>query len=143
MESTLIDVINGVIFNSSNQDQIMPAWVANAALKELDPDSLSPYRVRLAAIQALKQIARQQLRGKFEPDDDAQAMQHQLFPGLQHRYPAARQTSDGEPIYIKTELMTSADTAANIQRLRSEAGTKLKHADALEQWAFERGLLAA
>ncbi len=143
MENSLIDVINGIIFNSSNQDQIMPAWVANSAFQQIDPEQLSPVRVKLAALQALKQIARQQLRGKFEPTNNDDALQHQLFPDLQVRYPLARQTSDGEPIYIKLELLTDADRMWNVNRLRAEAGTKLKHADALEQWGLERKFLAA
>ena len=140
MESTLIDVINNVIFNSSNQDQVMPAWVANAAYMELDPDKVAPIRVKIAALQALKQIARQQLRGKFEPNDDREAMQHALFPTIQARYPLMRQTSDGEPVYVKPELLPAADWSWNLHRLRTEATTKLKHADALEQWGIERGL---
>lgn len=143
METSLTDVVSGVIDSSADQEQIMPTWVANAAYKELDPEEVSPVRVKLAALQALKQLARQLLRGKFEPQNDRDAAQHELWPDLQQRYPAAHQTSDDEPTYIKLELLTVTDIEWNVSRLRSEAGTKIKHANALEQWGLERSAIAA
>ena len=143
MDNSLSDVISAIIERSTNQDEIMPSWVANAAYLELDPDELSPLRVKVAALLTFKQIARQLLRGKFEPQDDKDALQHELWPDLQQRYPSAHQTSDAEPTYVKLELLTDADIQWNVKRLRLEAATKIKHANALEQWGLERGLKAA
>lgn len=140
MESSFIDVIDGVILNSSNQDQMMPSWVANAGYKQLDPENIAPIRVKLAALEHLKQVSRQRLRGKFEPSDVKDALQHDLFPTIQARYPTRRQSNDGEPIYVKPEMLSNADWLWNINRLRTEASTKLQHADALRQWGIEHGL---
>lgn len=136
MNNTLTDVVNGVILNSSNQAQIAPSWAANAAYKELDPASIAPPLVRLAALQSLTQIARSLCRGKFEPDTDVPD-QHELWPQLQTRYPIAHSKAD-EPVYVKLELLTEADVAWNVQRLEREGATKIKHARALRRWGVER-----
>ena len=141
MSNKLTDVVNSVIDSNSNQDELMPAWVANAAYRNIDPDQIAPIDVKIAALQYLKQLARQVLRGKFEPLE-GNADQHELWPDLQTRYPVLRQNSDAEPTYVKLELLNGNDALWNINRLRKEADTKIKHANALEQWAAERGLLA-
>lgn len=140
MSDSLSDIVNSIILNSSNQDRIMPSWVANQAYTVIHPSSIvpSPLQERLASTEYLKEIARRQLRGKFEPTDDADAAQHDLFPDLQIRYPIMRGTQDGEPLYVKLEHLTDSDIAWNVQRLRSEAGTKMKHARALQQFAVDR-----
>lgn len=138
-QQSLIDVVNSAILNSSNQIRVSPSWVANSAYKSLDPTELAPYRARLAATEHLKQLARQQLRGKFDPKEDETGLeQHDLFPDLQRRYPIKHESQDGDPIYVNLEDLTDPDIQWNVQRLRREATTKQKHAAALEQWAAER-----
>lgn len=132
------DAINGVILNSSNQIRLMPSWIANEAFQILDPQGESPYPIRVAATEHLKQIARQQLRGKFEPDTDDDIVQHEMFPGLQDRYPAAKSDKDGEPVYVSLPLLTDEDIAWNVQRLRREGKTKLQHATRLERFGQDR-----
>lgn len=133
--------MNDVIERAGNQDEVVPSWVANATYRCLDPDDVAPVDVKIAALQYLKQMARQMCRGKFDPNE-GNADQHELWPDLQTRYPVSRETSDGEPTYVKLERLTGADALWNINRLRKEADTKIRHANALEQWAAERGLLA-
>jgi len=87
MDQTLNDVLSAVIEKSKAQNRIMPAWVANEAYQTIDSESLAPTLVKIAALLALKQMARQLLRGKFEPDDDANKEQNEFWLNLQERYP--------------------------------------------------------
>ena len=109
----------------------------------LDGGRISPALVYLGCHLQLRQIAREMLRGKFEPDasadDDAQ---HELFPSLQKRYPAARSSNDN-PEYVLLEELTAIDVAYNVARLRGEARAKQRHADALEAWWRGRPTAAA
>jgi hypothetical protein len=86
----------------------------------------------------LRQIARQLLRQRFEPDDQTLSVQHELWPDLQPRYPKASSPKTEEPEYVLLEHMTREDIDYNVARLRNEANAKLRHADALE--AFGRSL---
>lgn len=140
MENAFVDLIDGIILNSSNQDQVMPSWVANALYMQLDPTNVAPVRVKLAALEHFKQLSRQRLRGKFDPPDEKDALQHDLFPTIQARYPTKRTGDGGEPIYVKPEIMSPDDWMWNVRRLSMEATTKQQHSDALKQWGIERGL---
>src|SRR5437764_3869807 len=140
MSNKLTEIMNAVIDGESDQDRVVPTWAANATYQRIDPMGVSPTEVKIAALQYLKQLARQICRGKFDPAD-GHADQHELWPDLQTRYPTVRSNSDDEPVYVKIELLSGADVLWNIKRLRCEADTKIKHANALEQWAAERGRL--
>ena len=132
--SKYVDVITRIVADWQ-QDQVRPDWVATAALKELDPTGATPYDVQYPALMELKQTARRVLRGKFESEDGS-IDQHELFPTLQRMYPTP--TARGEnPVYLKLELLTQDQALWNVNRLRREAKTKQKHADALEQYAYE------
>jgi hypothetical protein len=84
----------------------------------------------------LRQIARGQLRRRFEPEDDG-GDEHDLFPGLQQRYPTARSARAEDPEYVLLEHLTPTDIGYNVARLRSEARAKMAHADALEAYGGE------
>lgn len=133
----VIDVIN------SRRDaiQINPAWIATEAIKRLDTidvQTLTPL-IYMGCHLQLRQIARAQCRGLFESDSgDIAPAQHEMFPDLQWRYPAARSVPGEEPTYVLLEAMTDNDVAYNVSRLRNEANAKLKHADALEYWNINR-----
>jgi hypothetical protein len=136
----LADIISKIIHTRRDQQRISPSWVATEAMLEIDPSRVSLPLVYLGCHLELRQIARGALRLHFEdpadPSEDEEA-QHEMFPDLQWRYPAARQRgADAEPEYVRLEEMTKADIAFNVKRLRREGRAKLAHADALE--AFGR-----
>jgi hypothetical protein len=137
MEHQIKETIGQLIDSLTDAVRIRPSNIAEAVYFEYDPQEAAPIEIKYAAICHYKQLAREALRGKFEADNSGQP---DLFPGLQDRYPEPR-NDKVEPSYIRREDMSGATARFNIDRLRAEAETKLKHADALEQWALERGLL--
>jgi hypothetical protein len=130
----LYELVNSIVSQQSDQTDISPTWIATQCLVRLRGNSVQkkwPLIYKAAHLQ-LRQIGRAVCRSQFEPDDDApEAAQHDLFPGLQVRYPIAKQPGD-EPVYRRLENMTHDDRVYNIKRLRSEAIRKTQHADALE-----------
>jgi hypothetical protein len=137
----LTDIIARIIDTRRGETRISPSWVATEAMVEIDPGRSSVALVYLGCHLELRQIARSLVRLHFEdtsdPADDESA-QHELFPKLQWRYPAARSSGAGEPEYVKLEDLSAADVAYNVQRLRREGNAKLKHADALDAFGRSR-----
>ena len=135
--------IEHVVNRHAGEPRISPNWVATEAMHLLDPERVAPRAVYLGCHLHMRQLAREQLRGKYETGkDDDSSDQHDLFPGLQKRYPAAKSSLD-DPVYILLEEMTETDVGWNIARLRAEAGAKLRHADALKAWWDQRPGAAA
>lgn len=135
MIDDLNDTISQMIVTNRATSRINPTWVANEAMQKLDPKRVSPPSVYHGCLMYARQIARERLRKTFERDDEtaADTAQHELFPELQARYPAKRSKS-GEEQYVLLDDMTADDVAYNVNRLRQEAISKEKHADALEAW---------
>ena len=137
----LTDIIARIIETRRDQTKISPSWIATQALIELDPDKKSIPLVYLAAHLEMRQIARGVLRQWFEDSDpetdEGEPLQHELFPGLQRRYPTVRQKGD-EPEYVRLEEMTDADIDYNVTRMRRESMAKLHHADALVAYQKRR-----
>lgn len=95
----------------------------------IDPDRSAPGMVTLAAHLELRQLARSICRQRAK-QEEGEAAQSALFDDqLQKRYPATR---GGEEVYILREYMTLPERAENISRLRREAASKSRHADALQ-----------
>lgn len=130
-ERELHEVLARIYERRSDEIRVSAAWLATEAMIELDPERISPSRVYGAAHLELRQLARSILRHAADPAEEG-AEQHELFPGLQRRYPSAE--SGEEPVYVKLEHLTEDDVRFNVARLRAEATTKLAHADALEAW---------
>lgn len=135
-ERALSDIVAAIIERRHDQTRISAAWIATEAMKELDADRIAPPLVFLGCHLELRQIARSLLRGTFEGDSEPGA-QHNLFPELQRRYPVARSRGD-EAVYVLLEDLTKADVKYNVNRLLSEADSKIKHARALEAWDAKR-----
>lgn len=93
----------------------------------------------------LRQIARGLLRQHFEepPSPAGELTQHELFPDLQRRYPSARSKEASEPEYVLLDEMTDSDIWFNVERLRKEGASKLRHADALEAFGRDKTAAAA
>lgn len=118
---------------------ISPSRVADIAYKEpeIDPENIAPILARHLATMKLRDYARQQLGKKHDLGDEI-AEQHELFPNLQRRYPKAKGPQE-DPEYIPLENLSAEDISANLAHLRTSAASRLRHADALEQWAIEHG----
>lgn len=141
-ETKLRALLSEIYEFRTDEIRVSAAWLATEAMQRLDPNKTAPTLVYLAAHLQLRQLARSLFRHKFEADDDGEVEQHELFPDLQRRYPAAHST-DAEPEYVLLEHLTQEDVAFNVHRLRAEADAKMRHADALEAWWQDRNGRAA
>lgn len=129
------EVVAQIIEGRRAETKINPSWVANEAVQKWDPAGISPSCVRHGCLQHTKQVARQLLRAAFDPREPDNP-QHELFTGLQWRYPAA--PDGGEPTYVLRAAMRQEDVAHNVQNFRLASEALAKHADALESWWEER-----
>jgi hypothetical protein len=115
---------------------ISPSKVATEAMQKLGADWMQggdyPL-VYLGCHLQLRQIARGLLRQQFEPEEDEEKITHPLFPELQWRYPIAHPKGE-EPQYRLLELLSPNDWEFNVNRLRSDARSRLNHADKLVAW---------
>lgn len=131
------------LLDGGGEIEVRPALVAARTFARLDADSESPTLVAYAATLELRQLARSVCRRASNLEDPAQVGQGALFDGqLQRRYPADR---GGDESYVLREHMTVAERRANVSRLRAEASSKARHADALEaetEALLARGLLS-
>jgi hypothetical protein len=140
-ESALTSLVARIVDILGSSPKISPAWIATAAMKELDPDRHSVDLVYGGCHLHLRQLAREQLRKRFETrDEELSSDQHEMFPDLQKRYPSARSKDNPEPEYVLLEHMSRIDVDYNVRRLTREGQAKLKHAAALRAWdATRRG----
>lgn len=138
MIDDLSDAISQIIIDNRTTSRIFPTWVANEAMQKLDPERVAPPAVYHGCMMYARQVARERLRKTFEADvvdSDEQRLPFTdaEYPELQARYPTKR-GKDGEEQYVLLADMTADDVAYNVTRLRLEAQSKEKHADALEAW---------
>lgn len=136
-ERRLAEIISRIIDLYDEVPSISPTWVAAQAMSELDPDRVAPMLVHAGCNLHLRQLARARLRHRYESESDDKA-EHDLFPGLQRRYPTARSARTDEPEYVLLERLTDFDLNFNVARLEAEAVSKQKHADALRIYGRER-----
>jgi hypothetical protein len=129
------------VLDQANIIAICPSDLAEAVFGIIDPRSLSPDLVRLAAVLELRQLSRAICRERHATQEH-NAEQGSLFDmQLQPRYPAER---DGDDAYVLRSYLTLDERMRNIERLRREANAKLAHADALQAETDDmvrRGLL--
>jgi hypothetical protein len=140
--SGLTEIVAQVIENHRREPEISPSWIATEAMSKLnatwmltsDRDKQLVYK---GCHLELRQIARSLLRNRFEPEEDVDKLTHPLFPELQLRYPVTEK-EDAEPRYVLLESLGHIDWKFNVRRLRADAGSRLKHADALEAWGMNK-----
>lgn len=135
-EKRLGDLIARIIDRHRGQSGIHPSWIATEAMNDLDPQRISPPLVFAASHLQLRQIARGQLRNRFDSEEESK--QHELWPDLQTRYPTERSHGSAQPEYVRLEDLADEDVAYNIARLRKGGRAMLKHADKLEDWWLDR-----
>lgn len=141
-ETKAREILMSVYEARRDQDRISPTWLATEVMQKLDPLRNShPIEYAMAHLQ-FRQLARSILATRLEKAEPGHVDQHPLFPNLQAHYPSAVLSASHEPEYVRLELMTDDDVAFNVDRLRKEAASKLKHADALQAWAASRRQVA-
>ncbi len=114
--------------DTSGEIGVRPAQVASRAQARLDSSCSTPILVAYCSTMQLRQMARSVCRASSAVDDPS--VQGALFDGqLQRRYPAQR---NGDEEYVLREHMTVEERRANSARLRAEAASKNRHADALD-----------
>lgn len=141
-ERELHQLLVAIYERRRDEVRVSPSWLATEAMIEIDPDRISPSRVYMAAHLELRQLARGICRRVADPTEES-TEQHEMFPGLQKRYPEARTANSDEPQYVLLEHLSEEDVAFNVRRLRAEASAKMAHADALEAWWQNRQQPAA
>lgn len=116
-----------------NAEAISPAQLAQHTYAVIDPGEVSPDLVQVAAILALKQMARAICRARnLKEQQEVEDLDRQdtLFDDdLQPRYPADREEDE---VYVLRERLSYEERLIIIAKLRAEANAKLKHAEALE-----------
>ena len=109
---------------------ISPSWLATETMVYIEFPRELHAKGYAAAHAHYCQIARGVCRREFTEEV---AEHHELFPDLQKRYPIQHKASE-EPQYVLLDHLEELDGRFNVERLRSEAGAKLAHADALEAY---------
>ena len=136
-ETKARELVLSIYERHSDARHVSPSWLATEAMHSIDPGRSShPIEYAMAHLQ-FRQLARSICAGRWRESERADPQdQHELFPMLQKRYPTSHSVSREEPEYVLLEYMTAEDVRYNVERLRSEAASKQKHADALAAyWA--------
>lgn len=135
-DSELSNVVRVVYESHNDRPTVSPAWLATEAMAEIGfPRDLHPLGYIGCHLQ-IRQIARAFCRKHFDPEE---SVENDLFPEtLQQRYPRQQKSPEQEPEYVLLDLLSRSDIVFNIDRLRKEARSKLKHADALEAWSVNK-----
>lgn len=118
---------------------LSPSTLAIGAQRRLCALAIEP-RIAYTSLEHLKQIARRELRGRFDADGEAnEAHQGDMFSEhLQDRYPI-QHAAESEPQYKLRALLTDDEIDFNIAQLRRSATARQRHADALQAWRDSRG----
>lgn len=136
MSDPLYDAVKSAYESLADSDIVNPSWLATMAMDLIGFQRDRHELAYLGCHLHFRQLARGFCRKSFDPVD---AKEDDLFPEtLQGRYPRPPRADDAEPEYILRDLMTDADVAFNVTRLRKEALAKKAHADALEAWHRNR-----
>ena len=107
--------------------EIDPAYLADYAQSQLDPDRLSPPEVEWSSILHLRELARKLCARRVKEDRQREDLgQGDLFDsGLQYRYPCNR---DDRNLYVLLDELTISECQENIRSLTAEATAKNLHA---------------
>ena len=137
----LTAVVRLIVIARKEEVDISPTWVALETMKKLKALDLRQDKplIYIGCNLYVRQIAREICRRSFEDEqeeespsiDPSQSPQHELFPGLQTRYPIARPAGD-EPVYRLLENLTAEDRLHNINRMETEIKSKQRHVDAFK-----------
>lgn len=138
-ESIKVDIAR-FIERMGDCDIITPDSIARACVEKYSDDARLEPHIAYASLEHFKQMARAELRGRFDDDgsENSAYQQGELFSGhLQERYPIPRK--DGEAAsYKRREALTADEVKWNVRSLRRAADARQMHARALEAWFESR-----
>jgi len=143
---TLTDAVSRVIDLHGTALSIAPDSIATGAMAAIGFHYATHNAGWYGCYQHMLQLARERLRGKFDPEARATAYaeaQSELFDEtLQDRYPLRpRRNADGswkQPEYVLREVLGEDDRWFNIDRLAHISAAASKHHDALRAETVER-----
>lgn len=135
----LSDAVSRMIDISEHVVSVAPDWIATGTMKIIQFDYATHNAGWYGCYQHILQLARERLRGRFDPDAKAKlyiAGQIEMFgDALQERYPRKPQRNEdggwAEPEYILRMHLNAEDRWHNIDRLDHVAVAAAKHAAAL------------
>lgn len=142
----LSDAIGRMIDIQRNAVSVSPDHIASGAMQLICFDYATHNAGWYGCYQHLLQIARDRLRGRFDPKARAEAYisgQSELFDdALQDRYPVRpRRNFDGawcEPEYVLREHLSEDDCWFNVDRLEHTARALTRHRNALREETEKR-----
>lgn len=142
----LSDAIGRVIDIQKNAGTVAPDSIASAAMEIIKFRYVLHNAGWYGCYQHMLQLARDRLRGQFNPEARAAAYvagQSELFDdALQDRYPRApRRQPDGdwaEPEYVLRDQLSEDDRWFNIDRMEHVAGALTRHHRALREETIQR-----
>ena len=140
-EEELYAIVRIVVDRAVAVVDVSPAWVATETMQEIG-FARATHRLAYAGCHLeVRQIARQLLRGRFDPAERAKESADEtddLFPEtLQDRYPR-RPKKDEEPVYALRDQLLADDVDYNVERMMRAGQALLKHARALKAWDAAR-----
>jgi hypothetical protein len=143
MHEDLANAIQRAISNLGAAVLLSPTALALSVQEQYADGSIEPH-IQYSSLEHLKQMSRHALAGRYDPDGEQnEAHQGEMFSGhLQDRYPVPR-VKGAEPVYKLLKELNVSEVEWNIAQLRKSADARLRHADALRAWAFDRGSKAA
>jgi hypothetical protein len=142
VNAQIVETIRNVITDNLHVDILSPTFIA---LQVLDHYG-KPERAHIfhLSFEQAKQMARSELRAKFEPDGELnETHQGDMFSGLlQERYPVPTPRGQ-DPQYKYLRLLTVEELDWNIASLEKSADARVQHARALRAHRDRVALLAA
>jgi hypothetical protein len=130
IHAEIVETIRAVITENGDVDILSPTFIALQVIKRFgQPDKAHIYHLSL---EQAKQMARVELRAKFEPDGERNdTHQGDMFSGLlQERYPVPTRRGE-DPQYKYLRLLTVEELDWNIAKLERSADARVQHARAL------------
>jgi hypothetical protein len=142
----LSDAIGRMIDRHGTSISIAPDSIATGAMAMIRFDYSLHNAGYYGCYQHMLQLARERLRGRFDPEARAKAYldgQSELFgDALQDRYPRRpRRKDDGswhEPEYVLREYLNEDDAWFNVDRLSHVSVASARHRDALRAETIQR-----
>jgi len=132
-------IIDAMISNDA-LGLISASDVARRAFDQARNEDNVPILIEWTSVEQFKQVARRELRGKFDHDsDDNETYQGDMFSGHLQRYYPVKEKGAEDPFYKLRELLTDADIDQNLAALKKQADARLAHYDALLAYKMHRG----
>lgn len=128
----ILTEIHAIIERVGAAVSISPTTIALELDRLYRADAQIDARLQYGAQEHFKQLARGALSGRFDPVQQAEEEQGDLFSvHLQPRYPTPHKRGE-DPVYKLRSELTPFERAWNVKRMRKAAGALQMHADALE-----------